>query len=64
MTDAGGEPVSAAPGDIQLRVRISAHGASPERLRTLVESSHRRSPMLMALENAMPINVHIDVAHS
>jgi uncharacterized OsmC-like protein len=61
MPDAGGEPVSAGPSDVQLRVRISADGVSPERLRVLVEDSRRRSPMLLALEDALPVGLHVDV---
>jgi uncharacterized OsmC-like protein len=61
MTDAGGEPVSAGPRDMQLRVRISADGVSPERLRILVKDSRRRSPMLFALEDAVPVDLRIDV---
>lgn len=62
MADAAGELVSAGPSHVQLRVSIAAHGVSPERLRILVEDSRRRSPMLLALENAVPVDMRIDVA--
>lgn len=61
MTDAAGEPVCAGPRDVQLVVRIGAHGVSPERLRSLVENSHRCSPVTSAVENAVPMALHIEV---
>lgn len=61
MADATGEPASAGPRSVQLHVHISAHGVSPQRLRTLVEDSHRCSPMPNALEHAVPVDLHIDV---
>ena len=61
MPDAGGELVSAGPHDMQLRVRISADGVSPERLRILIEDSRRRSPMLVALVDAVPVDLRVDV---
>jgi uncharacterized OsmC-like protein len=64
MANAAGELVSAGPSNVQLRVSIAAHGVSPERLRMLVEDSRRRSPILLALENAVPVDMRIDVAVS
>jgi organic hydroperoxide reductase OsmC/OhrA len=61
MADAAGEPVCAGPRDVQLVVRISAPGVSPARLRTLVEDSHRCSPVPSAVENAVPVALRIDV---
>ncbi len=61
MTDAAGELVRAGPRDVQLVVRIAAHGVSAERLRTLVEHSHRCSPVPSAVENAVPMALHIEV---
>jgi uncharacterized OsmC-like protein len=61
MADAGGGPVSAGPRDVQLHVRVSADDVPPERLRILVEDSRRRSPMLLALEDAVPVNLRVDV---
>lgn len=61
IADASGEPVSAGPSDVQLHVHISAHGIPSQRLRSLVEDSHRCSPMPTALEHAVPVGLRIDV---
>ena len=61
MADAEGELVYAGPQDVQLLVRISAHGVSSERLRALVEDSHHYSPVPNALQNAVPVALRIDV---
>ena len=61
MKDADGEPVYAGPCDMQLLVRISAHAVSPERLRALVEDSQRTSPMLSALQDAVPVALRIEI---
>ena len=60
MKDATGEAVCAGPCDVQLAVRIEAHGIAPEQLRNLVEESHRCSPMPTALRNALPVALRID----
>jgi uncharacterized OsmC-like protein len=60
MRDAAGEVVCAGPRDVQLVVRIEAHGIAPEQLRNLVEESHRCSPMPTALSNAVPVVLRID----
>lgn len=62
MADAGGKAVSAAPGDVQLHVRIAARGVSAERLRTLVETGCQRSPIPTAVACATPLALHIDAA--
>jgi organic hydroperoxide reductase OsmC/OhrA len=61
MTDAEGELVHAGPHDMQLQVRNSAHGVSPERLRALVQDSHCCSPVSDALQTAVPVALRIDV---
>ena len=61
MAGADGGPVCAGPRDVQLLVRIAAHGVAPERLRTLVEDACRRSPIPNAVQNAVPIDLRIDV---
>jgi len=61
MRDADGSNVSAAPGDLQLHVRIAADGVSAQRLRALVESGVRCSPIPNAVQLATPIAMHIDV---
>ena len=60
LPDAEGTPVFAGPCAVQLHVRIAAPGVAPERLRALVEDSHRCSPMPNALEHAVPVDLHID----
>jgi uncharacterized OsmC-like protein len=61
MADADGEPVNAGPRDVHLLVRISAPRVSPERLRALVEDSHRFAPVSAALLNAVPVALRIEV---
>jgi uncharacterized OsmC-like protein len=61
MTDADGVAVDAGPRDVQLTVRIAAPGIAPDRLRALVEASHRCSPVSSALCHAIPISLQIDV---
>jgi uncharacterized OsmC-like protein len=61
MADAGGDPVYAGPRDVQLLVRISARGTSAERLRTLVEESYRCSPMACVVQDAVPVDLRIEV---
>jgi hypothetical protein len=60
MKDAAGEVVCAGPCDMQLAVRIKAHGIPPEQLRDLVEESQRLSPMPTALRNAVPVGLRIE----
>ncbi|HEX3847588.1 MAG TPA: OsmC family protein [Steroidobacteraceae bacterium] len=61
IADAGGHEVGAGPRDVQMIVRISAPGVSAARLRALVESSYRRSPMVRAVEDANPVSLEITV---
>ena len=61
MSDAEGEPVNAGPSDVQLVVRIGAHGIEPARLRALVEDGYRCSPTPNAVMNAVPVALRIDV---
>lgn len=53
--------VPAAPRAVQLRVRIGARGVSAERLRQLVEDTRRCSPVLCALEDAVPVSLQVEV---
>jgi uncharacterized OsmC-like protein len=62
MNDDEGQPVYAGPGDVRLSVRIRAHGVPPGRLKVLVETGCRRSPVPNALRAAVPVALHIDVA--
>ena len=53
--------MSAGPRDVELRVRISAPGIARQRLQELVESSCRCSPMLCAMEAAVPVALRVEV---
>lgn len=59
VTHADGTRVSAAPGDLQLEVRIAADGVAPERLHALVAQGLRCSPIPGAVQQALPITVHV-----
>jgi uncharacterized OsmC-like protein len=61
MTDANGQGVGAGPRDVRMSVRLSAPGVSAEKLRALVETSYRRSPMARAVEDANPVDLEITV---
>lgn len=61
MADESGDPVRAAPTDVQLHVRISAKDVAPERLRALVEDGYRCSPIPGAIGSALPVAVRIDI---
>lgn len=61
MNGVDGQPVCAAPSEYEVRVRIAAEGAPPERLRELVDEGLRRSPMQQAMRTAMPITLRVDV---
>jgi uncharacterized OsmC-like protein len=61
MTGADGATVYGGPGEVQLVVKISAPGVSPERLRALVEDGVRRSPIPNAVQTATALALHIDV---
>jgi uncharacterized OsmC-like protein len=64
MTEADGSPVGAGPQDVQLHVTIAAHGVPAEKLRALVEESHRCSPVPCAIQEETPVGLHIEVANS
>jgi len=61
MNDVNGAPVCAVPQDYAVSVRIAARGASPERLRALVDEGLRRSPMQHAVKNALPLALHVNI---
>lgn len=63
MNEADGTPVGAGPRDVQLYVRIAARGVSAERLRALVEESHRCSPVPCAIQEETPVELHIEVTN-
>ena len=61
MPDVDGSAVPAGPQDMQIIVKIAARGASPQRLRELVELNYERSPMACVLQGATPVALHIEV---
>jgi uncharacterized OsmC-like protein len=61
MADGDGAPISAGPREMHLHVRISAPGVSQERLKLLVENSHRSSPVSCAIQDATPVALHIEI---
>jgi len=61
MAGADGETVRATPGDVQLLVRIAATGVSAARLRALAEEGIRRSPIPSAVQEAVPVALHIEI---
>jgi uncharacterized OsmC-like protein len=64
MATAEGEPVRAGPSDLELRVRIAARGVLPQHLRALVEDSCRCSPVTCAVQEALPLALHIEVENA
>jgi uncharacterized OsmC-like protein len=63
MTETDGTPVGAGPRDMQLHVTIAAQDVSAERLRALVEESHRCSPVPCAIQEETPVDLHIEVTN-
>jgi uncharacterized OsmC-like protein len=61
MADENGAPVSAGPRNLELHVRISAPRVTKERLKLLVETSNRCSPVSCAMQEAVPVALHIEV---
>jgi len=61
MTGEDGLPIEPSPCEIQLFVRIAAHGISDDRQRTLVEESLRRSAVPRALQCEMPLELSIEI---
>jgi organic hydroperoxide reductase OsmC/OhrA len=61
MADAAGDAVCAAPVEVRLDVRISCSQISPQRLRELVEESHRCSPVPTAVRSVVPVALLIEI---
>jgi uncharacterized OsmC-like protein len=62
MTESDGSPIGAGPQDLRLHVTIAAHGVPAEKLRALVEESHRCSPVPCALQEQTPVELQVEVA--
>ena len=61
MMRANSVSVSAAPQDVQLNIKIAAQGLPAQQLRALVEEGLRCSPISCAVQNALPVALHIKV---
>lgn len=61
MADEHGAAVHAEPRDVHLLVRISAIGATPERLRELVEQCQRCSPVSCAMKETVPVALRVEI---
>ena len=61
MQDPNGAQISAGPRDVELLVKISADDAAPERLRALVETALRQSPIPTAVRQPVPIELKVEV---
>lgn len=61
MSDAGGEPVSPAPREVQLQVRVTAPQAPAETLRSLIEDCNRWSPVTFAVARSVPVSLNIEI---
>jgi len=64
MTESDGTRISAGPRDVELHVTIAARGVPAEKLRALVEESHRCSPVPCAMQEETPVGLQIEVADS
>ena len=60
IADEDGGPVSAGPQDVGLCVRISARNTTPERLERLVEYAYGCSPVAVALQDVVPIQLRVE----
>ncbi|MDI3381448.1 OsmC family protein [Xenophilus aerolatus] len=56
-----GGPVSPAPFDLHMAVRIAARGVPARRLERLAAAGCEGSPMARALRDALPLAVHVEV---
>jgi len=56
-----GKPCYPGPLDVRMVVRIAAAGVSAERLRALVDTAQRCSPMGSAIEQAVPVALRVEV---
>jgi hypothetical protein len=61
MMGDSGEPVTPAPGEVQVELRIGASNVPRERLQAMIDSSLRCSPVSAAVERAVPVGLHVDI---
>lgn len=64
LADAAGGAVPAGASEVRLDVRIAADGVDDERLRALVERSHRLAPMSSNIERSVPLRLTVVVGCS
>jgi uncharacterized OsmC-like protein len=62
MADEDGVPITPAPRDLRLQVRMSAPNVAPEPIKTLVEQSVRCSPVSAALARGVAVELTVDLA--
>lgn len=62
MPDADGRPITPAPTQMSLHVRIAAPALSEAQLRELVEQSCLLAPVQAALQQAVPMTLEIEAA--
>lgn len=62
VPDADGRPVTAGPLAVDLHVRIGAAGVDAAVLRELVAATTGCSPVTAALEQPLPVGLHVEVA--
>ncbi len=61
MLEADGSRVPSSPVDVRLHVQIAALGLDTAQLHALVQGAHVLSPVSSALQNAIPVALHIEV---
>jgi uncharacterized OsmC-like protein len=61
MTTDLGEPITAGPRELRLKVRISASGVPRQRLQAIIDESYLCSPVSAALVNAVPVALYIEI---
>jgi uncharacterized OsmC-like protein len=61
MHGSDGQPVHPGPLDLQMLVRISAKGVSPQDLQDLVERANRCAPMTAVVRAALPMPLRVEV---
>ena len=62
IPESDGRPVPAGPLAMELHIRIGASGVPAERLHALVASTTACSPVTCAIEQPLPVSLHVDVA--
>ena len=61
MPGDGGAPITPAPSEVRLEVRMVASNVASERLQAMVADSFRCSPVSAAVEGAVPVVLRIEI---